>query len=127
MSERQAIRSFGKLAKFFAADVDLHDRDLSPPGYPAPVSDHRPLLEATGFEVERRQLWPHADAMRRVFYEKMVAKQAELMRVLDAKTAESNLREARAWLGLLDGVDYLQRSRCILVAARAWRTRLQKI
>jgi ubiquinone/menaquinone biosynthesis C-methylase UbiE len=94
------------------------ERDLSPPGYPAPVSDHRPLLEATGFEVERRQLWPHADAMRRAFYEKMLAQQDELMRVLDEKTAESNLREARAWLGLLDGVDYMQHSRRVLVAAR---------
>jgi hypothetical protein len=48
----------------------------------------------------------------------MLAKQEELMRVLDQKTAESNLREARAWLGLLDGVDYMQHSRRVLVAAR---------
>ncbi|MGO9603971.1 MAG: class I SAM-dependent methyltransferase [Candidatus Binataceae bacterium] len=34
------------------------ERELSPPGYPAPVRDHRPLLEEAGFEVERRQLWP---------------------------------------------------------------------
>jgi ubiquinone/menaquinone biosynthesis C-methylase UbiE len=94
------------------------ERDLSPPGYPAPVSDHRPLLEATGFEVERRQLRPHADAMRRAFYEKMLARQRELLRELDEKTAESNLREARAWLGQLDGVDYMQHSRRVLMAAR---------
>lgn len=94
------------------------ERDLSPPGYPAPVSDHRPLLQATGFEVERRQLRPHADAMRRAFYEKMLARQEELVRQLDEKTAQSNLREARAWLGLLDGVDYMQHSRRVLVAAR---------
>jgi len=94
------------------------ERDLSPPGYPAPVSDHRPLLEATGFEVERRQLWPHADAQRRAFYEKMLARQEELLRELDEKTAESNLREARAWLRLLDGIDYMQHSRRVLVAAR---------
>src|SRR5712692_4749340 len=95
-------------AKFVFTDWE---RDLSPPGYPAPVSDHRPLLAATGFEVERRQLWPHADSLRRAFYEKMLARQGELMRELDEKTAESNLREARAWLGLLDGVDYMQHSR----------------
>jgi ubiquinone/menaquinone biosynthesis C-methylase UbiE len=94
------------------------ERDLSPPGYPAPVSDHRPILEATGFAVERHQLWPHADALRRAFYEKMLARQGELMRELDEKTAESNLREARAWLGLLDGVDYMQHSRRVLIAAR---------
>jgi ubiquinone/menaquinone biosynthesis C-methylase UbiE len=32
------------------------ERDLSTPGYPAPVKDHQPLLQAAGFEVERRQL-----------------------------------------------------------------------
>jgi hypothetical protein len=33
----------------------------------------------------------------------MLARQRELMREVDEKTGESNLREARAWLGLLDG------------------------
>ena len=97
------------------------ERDLSPPGYPAPVSDHRPLLEATGFEVERHELGLHADSLRRAFYEKMLAREGELMRELDEKTAESNLREARAWLGLLDGVDYMQHSRRVMVAARKAR------
>jgi len=94
------------------------ERELSPPGYPAPVSDYRPLLQATGFEVERHQLRPHADSLRRAFYEKMLARRGELMRELDERTAESNLREARAWLGLLDGIDYMQHSRRVLVAAR---------
>jgi len=94
------------------------ERDLSPPGYPAPIGDHRPLLEAAGFEVERHQLRPDADTMRRLFYEKMLAHQDELIRELDQKTAESNLREARAWLGLIDGVDYMRHSRRVLLAAR---------
>lgn len=94
------------------------ERDLSPPGYPAPINDHRPLLEAAGFEVERHQFRPDADALRQLFYEKMVARQDELIRELDAKTAESNLREARAWLGLLDGVDYMRHSRRVLLSAR---------
>jgi ubiquinone/menaquinone biosynthesis C-methylase UbiE len=47
------------------------ERDLSPPGYPPPASDHRPVLQATGFEIELHQLGPHADSMRRAFYEKM--------------------------------------------------------
>ena len=55
--------------------------------------------------------------MRRAFYEKMLARQAELLREVDEKTAQSNLREARAWLGLLDGVDYMQHSRRVLIAA----------
>jgi len=94
------------------------ERDLSPPGYPAPVNDHRPLLEAAGFQLEFRQLNPDADAKRRTFYEKMLQYQEELMQVLDEKTAESNLREAKAWLGRLDGIEYMKFSRRVLVAAR---------
>jgi ubiquinone/menaquinone biosynthesis C-methylase UbiE len=94
------------------------ERDLSPTGYPSPVSDHRALLQAAGFEVELRQFRPQVDSLRRAFYEKMLARQGELMHEVDEKTAESSLREARAWLGLLDGVDYMQHSRRVLVAAR---------
>jgi ubiquinone/menaquinone biosynthesis C-methylase UbiE len=94
------------------------ERDLSPPGYPAPVSDHRPLLQESGFEVERHQFCPHADSLRRAFYEKMLAQQDELIRMTDVKTAESTLREARGWLGLLDGVEYMKHSRRVLIAAR---------
>jgi hypothetical protein len=56
--------------------------------------------------------------MRRAFYEKMLERQTELTSNLDEKNAQSNLREARAWLGLLDGVDYMQHSRRVLVAGR---------
>jgi ubiquinone/menaquinone biosynthesis C-methylase UbiE len=94
------------------------ERDLSPPGYPDPVNDYRPLLEAAGFEVEVRQLHPEADAMRRTFYERMLQYQAELFQVLDPKRAESNVREAKAWLGLLDGIEYLKHSRRVLMVAR---------
>jgi len=51
----------------------------------------------------------------------MLERQSELTSVLDEKTAQSNLREARAWLGLLDGVDYMQHGRRVLVAARPER------
>jgi ubiquinone/menaquinone biosynthesis C-methylase UbiE len=111
----EAARILKPGARFVFTDWE---RDLSPPGYPTPVNDHRPLLEAAGFEIELHQLRPDADAMRRTFYEKMLEYQAELLRVLDAKTAESNLREARAWLGLLDGVDYTKHSRRVFVAVR---------
>jgi ubiquinone/menaquinone biosynthesis C-methylase UbiE len=94
------------------------ERDLSPPGYPPPVNDHRPLLEGAGFEIELHQLPPEADTMRRAFYETMMERQDELASVLDEKTAQSNLREARAWLGLLDGTVYLQHSRRVLIVAR---------
>jgi ubiquinone/menaquinone biosynthesis C-methylase UbiE len=94
------------------------ERDLSPPGYPATVNDYTPLLEATGFEIEFRQLNPDADGMRRTFYERMLDHQAEFLQVLEAKTAQSILREAKAWLGLLDGVDYMKHSQRVLIAAR---------
>jgi len=111
----EAARILKVGARFVFTDWE---RVLSPPGYPAPVKEHRPLLEAAGFALERHQFLPHADAMRRMFYEKMLLRQEELQRELDEKTAESNLREARAWLGLLDGVDYMQHSRRVMVAAR---------
>jgi len=75
-------------------------------------------LEAAGFQLELRQLNPDADAKRRTFYEKMLQHQEELTQLLDGKTAESNLREAKAWLGRLDGVDYMRYSRRVLMGAR---------
>jgi SAM-dependent methyltransferase len=94
------------------------ERDLSPPGYPPTLSDHRPLLKAAGFEVELHQVLTRAEALRRAFYEKMLARQQELIRDLGEQAAQSPLREAKAWLGLIDGVDYLQHSRRVLVAVR---------
>jgi ubiquinone/menaquinone biosynthesis C-methylase UbiE len=111
----EAARILKPGARFVFTDWE---RDLSPPGYPMPVNDHRPLLEAAGFEIELRQLHPDADTMRRAFYEKMVHYQAELLQLLDEKIAESILREAKAWLGLLDGVEYLRHSRRVLIGVR---------
>jgi ubiquinone/menaquinone biosynthesis C-methylase UbiE len=110
----EAARILKPGARFVFTDWEC---DLVPPGYPAPVHDYQPLLEAAGFEIELHQLCPDADAMRRTFYEKMLRYQAELLQVLDEKTAESSLREARAWLGLLDGVDYMKHSRRVLIVA----------
>ena len=111
----EAARILKTGARFVFTDWE---RDLSPPGYPAPLNDHRPLLEAAGFEIERHQYSPHADSLRRAFYQKMLERQDELIHGLDPKTAQSNLREARAWLGFLDAVDYTMHSRRVLVAAR---------
>jgi ubiquinone/menaquinone biosynthesis C-methylase UbiE len=110
----EAERILKPATKFVFTDWE---RDLSPPGYPAPVNDHRPLLEAAGFEIELHQLNPKADEMRRRFYEKMLHYQPEFLQVLNTKTAESILREAKVWLGLLDGVEYLKHSRRVLIAA----------
>ena len=48
----------------------------------------------------------------------MLEGQQELIRDLGEHAAESPLREAKAWLGLIDGVDYLKHSRRVFVAAR---------
>lgn len=93
-------------------------RDLSPPGYPAALNDHRPLLKAAGFEVELHQVLADAETLRRAFYEKMLARQQELISDVGEQAAQWHLREAKAWLGLIDGVDYLKHSRRVLVAAR---------
>jgi ubiquinone/menaquinone biosynthesis C-methylase UbiE len=114
----EAARILKPEARFVFTDWE---RDLSPPAYPAPLNDHRPLLETAGFEIELRQLNPQADAMRRTFYEKMLQYQADFLQILDEKTVESNVREAKAWLGLLDGVDYMKHSRRVLIAARKGR------
>ena len=113
---------FAEVARILKPDARFvfidWERDLSPPGYPLPVSDHRPLLQAAGLEVEKHMYSQHADDLRRKFYEKMIARQEELLGEIDPKTAESNLREAKAWLGMLDGTDYLLHSRRVMVAAR---------
>ena len=94
------------------------DRDLSPPGYLPPLSDHRPLLEQAGFEVETYQVQPNAEVKRRAVYEAIVAAEQDLIHEMGADAAARVMFEARGTLGLTDGVDYLAHSRRIYVVAR---------
>jgi ubiquinone/menaquinone biosynthesis C-methylase UbiE len=94
------------------------DRDLSPPGYPAPLNDHRPLLEDAGFAVEAYDVRPDAEAKRRAYYERIVAAEQELIEDMGEEGARKMLFEARGTLGLVDGTDYLAHSRRIFVIAR---------
>jgi ubiquinone/menaquinone biosynthesis C-methylase UbiE len=94
------------------------DRDLSPPGYPPPLNDHRPLLEQAGFDVESYEIQPDAEAKRRVWYERVVAAESTLIEEVGEAGAERMLLEAKRTLGLTDGADYLAHSRRILVVAR---------
>jgi ubiquinone/menaquinone biosynthesis C-methylase UbiE len=94
------------------------DRDLSPPGLPPPLGDHRPLLEAAGFEVEVYEVQPEAEERRRAFYQRMVAAEEELTRELGEEGARRALFEPKATLGSVDGTDYLAHSRRIFVVAR---------
>ena len=94
------------------------DRDLSPPGYPPPLSDHRPLLEATGFDIEVYEEQPDGERLRRTYYEQLVAAKSALLRELGEDDAGKILFQAETTLGLVDGTDYLAHSRRIFVVAR---------
>jgi ubiquinone/menaquinone biosynthesis C-methylase UbiE len=112
---REAARILRPGARFAFTNWD---RELSPPGYPPPLGDHRPLLEAAGLEVETYEVQPDAERLRRAYYERLVAAQVELAREMGEEGAEKLLVEPRATLGLVDGTDYLDHSRRIFVVAR---------
>jgi len=93
------------------------DRDLSPPGYPLPLSDHRPLLEEARFEVEIYDVQPDAEVKRRTYYERLVSAESTLIKELGEEGAQKILFEVKGTLGLTDGTDYLAHSRRVFVVA----------
>lgn len=115
----RAIREAARILKPGARFVfTTWDRDRTPPGYPPPLDDHRPLLEGAGFAVERYELQPDAEAKDRAYYERLVAAEAALLDELGEAATRRVLFEAKGMLGLVDGVDYLAHSRRIFVVAR---------
>jgi SAM-dependent methyltransferase len=114
-----AIREVARILKPAARFTFTNwDRDLHPPGYPPSLSDHRPLLERAGFEVEIYEVQPGAEAKRRAFYERVVAAESTLIEEMGTEGAQKLLFEAKGTLGLTDGTDYLAHSRRIFVVAR---------
>ena len=114
-----AIREVARILKPGARFVFTNwDRDRSPPGYPPPLGDHRPLLERAGFEVESYDIRTGAEDQRRAYYERVVAAGAALLAELGEEATTRMMREAKGTLGLTDGVDYLAHSRRIFVVAR---------
>jgi len=114
-----ALREVARIVKPGARFVFTNwDRDLAPPGVPPPVSDHRPLLRAAGFEIETYEEIPEAEAKRRAIYERYIASEEALKREMSAEAVEALMFEARRVLGLVDGIDYLVQSRRIFVVAR---------
>jgi len=114
-----AIREIARILKPGARFAfTTWDRDRTPPGYPPPLGDHRPLLAETGFAVESYDLQPDAEVKRRAYYERLVAAEATLVRELGEEATGRLLFEAKGTLGLVDGVDYLAHSRRIFVVAR---------
>ena len=112
---REAARILKPGARFAFTNWD---RDLSPPGYLPPLSDHRPLLGQAGFEVEVYEIRPGAEDKRRAFYERVVAAEPTLIEEMEDEGAQKLLFEAKGTLGLTDGIDYLAHSRRIFVVAR---------
>jgi ubiquinone/menaquinone biosynthesis C-methylase UbiE len=94
------------------------DRDLSPPGYLAPLNDHRPLLRQADFEIETYQVQPGAEDRRRAVYEAFVASEEDFIREMGEEGARRVMFEAKGTLGLVDGTDYLSHSQRIYVVAR---------
>lgn len=94
------------------------ERDLSPPGYPPPVSDLRPLLQEAGFEVETYEEVSDAEAQRRAIYQLYIERREVLARELGEEAVQLLMFEARTSLGLEDGTDYLSHSRRIYAVAR---------
>ena len=94
------------------------DKDLAPPGTPAPLGDHRPLLRQAGFDIEVYEHLPQAESQRRAIYERFLAREQALRAEMGDAAAAALLLEARRNLGLLDGVDYLRHSRRIFVVGR---------
>ena len=114
-----AIRETARILKAGARFAFTNwDRDLSPPGYPPPLNDHRPPLERAGLEVEIYEIQPGAEVKRRAYYERVVAAEATLIREMGEEGAQKLLFEAKGSLGLTDGTDYVAHSRRIFVVAR---------
>jgi SAM-dependent methyltransferase len=115
----RAIREITRLLKPAARFVFTNwDRDLSPPDYPPPLNNHRPMLEEAGFEVASYEVQAGAEVKRRAFYERVVAAESRLIEEMGAEGARKLIFEAKSTLGLTDGTDYLAHSRRIFVVAR---------
>lgn len=112
---REVARVLKSGARFVFTDWE---RDLSPPGYPPPVSDYRPLLSEAGFEITTHEEVPDAEAKRRAIYERYVGRKEALARELGEEVGQLLMFEARTSLGLEDGTDYLAHSRRIYAVAR---------
>jgi len=113
-----ALREIGRVLKPGARFVLTNwDRDLSPPGYPPPVSDHRSLLQEAGFEIVTYEEVPDAEPKRRAIYERYVASKKALEKEM-GEAVQLLMFEARRSLGLEDGTDYIAHSRRIFGVAR---------
>lgn len=112
---REAARVLRSGARFVFTSWD---KDLAPPGTPALIPDHRPLLRDAGFVVEAYEEVAGAEERRRAIYQLYLEREPELRREMGDEAAQALLLEARRNLGALDGIDYIRYSRRVFVAAR---------
>jgi cyclopropane fatty-acyl-phospholipid synthase-like methyltransferase len=112
---RESARILKPGARFVFTNWDW---ELSPPGYPPPLSDHRPVLDEAGFDVETYEVQADAELLRRAYWERMVAAEQDLLHEVGEEQTRKLMAMGRATLGLLDGIDYLAHSRRIFVVAR---------
>jgi ubiquinone/menaquinone biosynthesis C-methylase UbiE len=114
-----ALRETARILKPGARFVFTNwDRDRSPPGYPPPLTDHRPLLAQAGFEIETYEVQAGAEDKRRAYYERVIAAEPVLIEEMGEEAARRAIFEATRTLGLTDGTDYLAHSSRIFVVAR---------
>jgi len=114
-----ALRECARILKPGAQFVfTTWDRERNPPGYPPPLADHRPLLSAAGFSIRAYEVQAEAEQRRRAVYERALAAEDEMVREEGQEAVSRIMFEARATLGRVDGVDYLDFSHRILVVAQ---------
>lgn len=117
--KRAALHEVARILKPGARFVFTNwDRDLSPPGAPPPLNDHRLLLREAGFEIETYDQVPNAEQKRRAVYERYLACEEALTKEISQEAVQALMFEARRALGFIDGIDYLEHSRRIFVVAR---------
>ncbi len=94
------------------------ESEIPIPNFPPQVQDHQPLLHAAGFQVEHCDELPNWEKHQRGVYEGILARQGELIQERGPHDASFMINEAAFVTGLVDGTDYLERSRRVLVVAR---------
>lgn len=112
---REVARILRPGARFVFTTWDV---DVTLPGFPPQVNDHRSLLREAGFTVETYEETPGWEDRQRAVYEGLRAAQAGVIAEMGEVAAGPLLAEANLLPGLADGTDYLAHMRRILVVAR---------
>lgn len=91
------------------------DRETSPPLYPPPIRDHRPMLKDAGFEIVTYDVNTKDEDKRRELYLLNIESADALMEEMGEESANVILGEARLSTGEADGIDHTKNSKRIFV------------